>query len=96
MSQLTDIKLIVNGTASGALTQWPGGQGLFSLVGTLGGATVTLQFLGPDGVTMLPVTGVSLSANGSALFTLPPCQIQGVVTGGTSPTGIYATASQVV
>ncbi len=93
---LTDIALISNGTATGPMKQWPGGQGLFSLVGTLGGATVALTFLGPDGATMLPVTGVSLTANGSALFTLPPCWIQATVTGGTSPTGIYANASQVV
>lgn len=74
---------------------WPGGQGVFSCVGTFSGATVTLNFLGPDGATLIAVgTNTTLTAAGAGLFYLHPCQIIASVSGG-SPSGLYARADRV-
>jgi hypothetical protein len=96
------VTLIQAGTATSAGQQWPGGRGQFVVVATtFDNEKVTLEFLGPDGSTWLPVIDsagneVELSQNGSALFELPPCTIRAAVsTGGGSPAGIYAAASRI-
>jgi hypothetical protein len=74
---------------------WPGGQGVFSVVGTFGGATVTLEFLGPDGATLVAAGGnTTLTATGAGVFNLHPCWIIAAVTGG-SPSGLYARADRI-
>jgi hypothetical protein len=84
--------LLSNASATGTGTTWGGGRGVFSLAGTVGGATITLQYLGPDGTTWL--TGATaLTAIGLIAFELPPGQIRAAVSGG-APAGLYANADQ--
>lgn len=95
MSSSAGGNLITNGAASSAKTAWPGGMGVFTVVGTFGGATVSLQFVGPDGTTLIDAgLGTTLTANGAGVFYLPPCPIQATVTGG-PPSGIYAHVARV-
>lgn len=84
------IDLISNADATGAAeTCALGGRYLMVLAGTLGGATVTVEMLGPDGVTYLTVDGATLSAVGTKTIFLPwGSTVRGVVTGGT-PSGLY-------
>lgn len=92
----TSIDLLSNASATGATVQWPGGRGTFSAAGTFGGATVTLQFLGPDGVTSITAgVDTTLTAAGGGNFDLPPAQLQAAVSGGT-PSGLYARAARVI
>lgn len=87
--------LLSNESATGSAAIWDGGVGVFSCVGTFGGATVTLQFLGPDGSTYLDVgTDTTLTANGAAGFVLPPGKIRASVSGG-APSALYAQADKV-
>ncbi len=80
----------------GAAFTWPGGAGLLACVATAwGGGAITFQFLGPDGATWLNYTGISLTANGYATFSLPQGSIRATLAGATSASGVYATASMV-
>lgn len=85
-------QLLSNASATGAAAQWGGGRGVFSLAGTVNGATVTLQYLGPDESTWL-TAATSLTAVGIVSFELPPGKIRALVAGG-SPSGLYANADQ--
>lgn len=88
------MNLLSNASATGSPTTWSGGLGIFAAVGTFGGATVTLQFLGPDGSTWVAMgADTTLSAAGGALFTFSPGKIRAAVSGG-APSGLYATAEQ--
>lgn len=87
-------QLLSNATATGDWEQWDGGIGAFSAAGTFSGATVKLQFLGPDGSTAIDVgSDTTLTAAGAGGFVLPPCRIRAAITG--SPTGMYAQADKV-
>jgi hypothetical protein len=87
---MQDKTLINNAAATGAATTWDGGDGEFAVSGTFGGATVSLQELGPDGVTWQDVgTDTTLTAAGGGGFRIGPNQIRAAVTGGT-PSAIYA------
>lgn len=89
------IDLLLNGNATGPTRIWNGGRGQFAVAGTLGGATVTLQVLGPDEATWLDVgEDAALDAAGVVNFDLPPCSIRAEVVGG-SPSGLYATAVRI-
>lgn len=86
--------LLSNAAATGATAIWPGGRGLFTLEGTLGGATVALQVKGPNGTMLTAVkadggTAAALTAAGCMVCDLAPGEIQATVTGGT-PSGLYA------
>lgn len=82
--------LLSNASATGSAVPWPGGKGGVMLAGTVGGATITLQILGPDGTTWL--TGATaLTAVGVGVFELPCGQIRALVAGG-APSGLYAVA----
>ncbi len=85
-------RLLDNASATGNAAQWGGGRGVFSAAGTFGGATVTLQYLGPDGSTWL-TAATGLTAAGLVAFELPPGQIKAAVGGG-APSGLYADAYQ--
>lgn len=88
-------QLLSNASATGSWAQWDGGVGVFSIVGTFGGATVTLQFLGPDGSTAVTVgSDTTLTAAGGGGFILPPARIRASVAGG-PPSGLYAQAEKV-
>lgn len=83
----------VAANTNGAQQSWPGGTGTFEGCGSFGGGTLSLQVLGADGTTWLPVgASTSLSAPGLAAFTLRPGQIRAVLSGATGPTGVYASA----
>lgn len=82
--------LIDNGSATGSPATWGGGIGKFTAAGTFGGATVTLEYLGPDGATWLS-GATSLTSPGMVDFRLPPGRIRAAISGGT-PSGIYARA----
>lgn len=87
--------LLINASSSGAPVYWPGGVGVFAVVGTFGGATVTLEFLGPDGATYIAAgSNTTLTAAGAGVFYLPQTMIEAIVSGGT-PSGLYAYASLV-
>lgn len=86
--------LPANSAASGPQVRWPGGMGVFAVVGTWGSATVTLQFVGPDGVTLITAgTSTTLTANGAGMFYLPAGKIQATVTGATGTTSLMASAT---
>ena len=88
------LNLLIRASSTGDAYLWPGGTGMFSAAGTFGGATVKLQFLGPDGATWIDAgLETTLTAAGGALFDLPQCQIRAAVSGGT-PSGLYADATQ--
>lgn len=88
-------QLLNNATATGAAVQWDGGIGAFSAAGTFSGATITLQWLGPDGTTYLTVgADTTLTAAGAGGFVLPPCKIRALVSGG-PPSGMFAQADKV-
>lgn len=85
------LDLLSNASATGSAQAWPGGCGSFFAAGTFGGATVTLQVLGPDGSTYLAVGDLAtLTSAGGCNFLLAPCTLRVAVTGGT-PSGLYAT-----
>jgi hypothetical protein len=87
-------QLLTNAAATGNGTTWGGGRGVFTLAGTVGGATITLQYLGPDGSTWLAAgAATTLTAVGLGVFELPPGQIRAAVSGG-APAGLYANADQ--
>jgi len=87
------MQLLDNASATGDWVQWGGGHGFFSVAGTFDGATVSLEFLGPDGTTAIAAgTSTTVTAAAGASFALPPGRIRASVTGGTSPTGLYAQA----
>lgn len=103
MSTSAGVSLIFNAAATGTWVAWPGGQGVAAFAGTFGGTTATLEYLGPDGATPIPVaamsdagvqTTVALTAAGTIGFILPPGQIRATLTGGT-PSAFFARADRV-
>lgn len=85
-----------NSASSSTAVNWPGGIGVFSAVGTWNGATLTLEFIGPDGATLL-VAGdaTTLSANGAGVFYLPECQVRAVVSNVGGSTSLTASIARV-
>lgn len=87
--------LLDNASATGSAVIWGGGRGVFTASGTFGGATVSLEALGPDGATYVSMAGVpALTNNGSVSFEHPPGKIRAAVTGG-APSALYARAEKV-
>lgn len=89
----------VSATGAGAGQQWNGGRGALTVVGTFGGTAATLEYLGPNGTSWIAAvtpagTAVSLSAQGMALFEVPPGTLRVVLTGGV-PVAIYANADRI-
>lgn len=86
------------GVASGAQYDCPGGLMVITAAAAAwNGATATLMMLGPDGVTLMPVSAsqATFIANGVGQVNLPPCTLQMVVTGG-SPTALFVSIARVV
>lgn len=68
----TNVALLANAAATGARVPVAyGGRFLLLACGTFGGATVKLQILGPDDVTMLDVPDSSMTAVGAEVVFLP-------------------------
>lgn len=88
-------QLLSNASATGAAVQWGGGMGVFTASGTWAGATVTLQYLSPNGSTYVAMgTDTTLSADGGGVFFYPPGLIRAAVSGG-PPSAMYAQAEQI-
>lgn len=88
-------QLLSNATSTGSAVQWGGGMGVFTATGTWAGATVTLQYLSPDGATYVAMgADTTLTANGGGAFLYPPGTIRAAISGG-PPSGMYAQAEQV-
>ncbi len=86
------IDLLSNAAATGAAMTWRGGEGSFMVAGSFGGASVSLQILGPDKTSWIDAGAATiLTANGVGNFRLPPGQIRAAVSGGT-PSALYAKA----
>ena len=82
--------LLSNASATGAGVTWEGGRGVFSASATWSGATVSLQAVGPDGTTFIPVSGApARTADGCVEFVHPPGKLRAAVTGG-PPSAVYA------
>lgn len=95
MAHSYSVGLLSNASATGSAADWAGGRGVFSAAGTFGGATITLQYLGPDLSTWIAAgTDTTLTAAGGGVFDLPPGRIRALVTG--SPSGMYANAARVI
>lgn len=78
---------------SGPVLLWQGSIGVFSCVGTWGGATVSLEFQGPDGTTMVAAgTNTTLTSNGGGVFYLPVAGIQAVVSSASGTTSLNCAA----
>lgn len=94
INQLQTITLLTNGAASGSQKTWPGGYGMFSAVGTWNGATVTLQFVGPDGTSLVTAgTGTTFTANNGGVFFLPRgTLIQATITNAGGSTSLTVSA----
>jgi len=95
MSLPTDpiVLLPPSSASSGPQINWAGGMGIFAAVGTWGGATASLQFVGPDGSTLISAgTATNLTSNGAGVFYLPRCKIQATVTNAGQTTSIAASA----
>lgn len=87
--------LLSNGSANGNAVAIKGGEYMFQVEGTAGGATAALQIQTPNG-TWAPVTVFSNSAVSTTTLPyaqtgvdLPAGNVRIALTGGT-PTGIYA------
>jgi hypothetical protein len=83
-------------TTTGSWLQWPGGTGRFmASCSNWNGATVKLQYQGPQGASD-PIDGGSdttLTSNGGGLFTLPPCLIRASISGAVPAANAFATAT---
>lgn len=87
------VTLWINGSSANTTYMWPGGVGVFAATSSSwNSATVTLEWLGPDGATLIVAgTNTTCTANCNGVFYLPAGQIKAVVSGGT-PTALYASA----
>lgn len=85
-------------TATGAPADWPGGQGLFTAdCTTFNGATIKLQYLGPDNSTWIDGgAATTLTASGSGIFYLPPCKIRCAIITAVPSTGVSANAARII
>jgi hypothetical protein len=91
----SSVDLLVNTSgaqASATGSTWAGGNGTFEVMGTLAGATATLQMLGRDGVTWLSLGSVTIAS--VSQFNAPAGRKLRCLIAGGAPTGIYATVTQ--
>lgn len=80
------------GSAKGPIV---GGRYVFSVVGTFGGTTVQLQFLGPDNTTWISLASGSFTAAGAVAVDVPNGAAFRVTVTGGSPSGLYAALQRV-
>lgn len=75
----------VSANGAGDPASWTGGNGLYSVTGSFGGGTCTLEY-SLDGTTFQSVgSDGALTAAGGVGFWLPPCAIRANLTGATGP-----------
>lgn len=95
-SKQETLTLINNNVASQPQTAF-GGDYIWSVVGTFGGASVQLQALGPDGATYQNIGAAKTSADtagGTGVGLGTNAVVRAAITGGT-PTGLFATLSRI-
>jgi hypothetical protein len=92
-SAAATVQLWINGFSANTTYFWPGGIGVFAASSSSwNSATVTLEWVGPDGATLIVAgTNTTCTANCNGVFYLPAGKIEAVVSGGT-PTALYAAA----
>lgn len=91
--QFQPVQLLTAATVSSANTYWPGGAGVLTVNGTWNGATVTLQYVGADGSTLVNAgTACVFTANGNCVFYLPKALIKATITGAGGSTSLSAQA----
>lgn len=91
MTNTASAVLLENANATGAPVVYSGGLGVISVI--LTGGTVTIEQLGPDGVTWLAVTGAISASSRSPNNNLAPGQYRAAVAGGA--TGVWARIDRV-
>lgn len=94
--QTASVRLLENNDPVSGFSEpqlWPGGKGVFSVIGTFDGGQVGLEYLGPDGLSYIPVPNGTVTTNSGFAFELPPAQIRASVSG--SATNIYAAAERI-
>lgn len=84
------VTLLSNAGATGGGMVFGGGPAVFVLLAGAGGATTALQLLGPDGTTWVGISGASSSTSTAVPLDLAPGTYRAAVSGGTTPSGIYA------
>lgn len=89
------VSLLSNASATGSPVAAGAGDYCYSVDGTFGGATVSLQMQSPDGSSFLTIADTGLTAEGAVIVTLPLGIYKALVAGGT-PSGLYATLLPVV
>lgn len=88
--QDANFKLLENASATGSgVRVLLKGTYVWSAVGTFSGATLTLQVLGPDGVTYI-TTAATLTAAGTAELRVGAGSTVRVLITGGPPSGIYS------
>ena len=95
---MTQVKVLNN--VSGATTgeskpiDFPG-RYMVRVDGNFDGATVSLEVKSPDGVSWLPLSGAIFTASDVVETGLPFINVRGIISGGTSPTGMYLTLDKI-
>lgn len=86
------VNLLSNEAATGAqVTLGLGGVYQFTAAGTFGGATVTLQILGPDNVTWFAAgTDAVLTSAGGCIVELGNDSVVRAAVSGGAPSGLFA------
>ncbi len=87
MTHRVHLPLLSNASAAGAAVPVGfGGEYLFDVAGTFGGATVGIQVLGPDGATWIALRDsagvVALTAAGAVVVSIPAGRYRATITGG--------------
>jgi len=82
---------LTTAAATGTTTAWTGGQGLAAATGTFGSGTFTVEASFDSATTWITLTGntgtaYGLTAEGTILFSLPACQVRGLLSGSTGAT----------
>lgn len=77
-----EVTLLTAASTTGSWIDWPGGQGMWFVRGTFGGATLQLQISDDGGTTPLDIDGAVLTSNGGFTMALPAYKIRAVITGG--------------
>jgi hypothetical protein len=93
-STAKSLLLLNAASVSGPQLTWNfGGAGVVECVGVWNGATATLQFLGPDGVTLVTAgTAATFTANGAGVFYLPNGLVQMTITAAGGSTSLTCAA----
>lgn len=88
----------VSGDVTGSPLMWNGGIAAFEVLGTLGGATVSLQTIGPDGQTWQAYSAATTVTAAGVVepVYLPAGPVRAVVTGGTGISGLNASLTAIL